>query len=236
MNSNLDVLIQLGDIDYRLKEIDELKGDLPQMVESQENLIVKLNLENEVNNVRLGELEHKITENQYTLDDTNTKLKKYKKQLYLVTTNKEYDALLTEIDHSKDILSKTQTNYDEFNNLKESISESLKNNKFELEETSNSLKDCKEELNEALKDSEDEYKSLEKKRSGLSGKIEQRFLTLYNRMCKGSRGMGIISVHKNACGSCYNVLPPQTVIEIRKGEKIITCHTCGIILFWENED
>ena len=236
MNSNLDVLIQLGDIDYRLKEIDELKGDLPQMVESQENLIVKLNSENEVNNVRLGELEHGITENQYTLDDANTKLKKYKKQLYLVTTNKEYDALLTEIDHSKDILSKTQTNYDEFNNLKETISESLKNNKFELEETSNSLKDCKKELNEALKDSEDEYTSLEEKRSGLSGKIEPRFLTLYNRMRKGRRGMGIISVHKNACGSCYNVLPPQTVIEIRKGEKIITCHTCGIILFWENED
>jgi len=236
MNNNLDVLIQLGDVDYRLNEIEELKGDLPQMVESQENLIVKLNSENEVNKIRLGELEHNITENKYTLDDTNTKLKKYKKQLYLVTTNKEYDALLTEIDHSKDILSKTQTNYDDFTKLKESISESLKNNKFELGETTTSLKDCKEELHEALKDSEEEYNSLEEKRGGLETKIETKFLSLYNRMRKGRRGMGIISVHKNACGSCYNVLPPQTVIEIRNGEKIITCHTCGIILFWENED
>ena len=91
-------------------------------------------------------------------------------------------------------------------------------------------------MQEALKDSEDEYKSLGKKRVKLESKIETRFLSLYNRMRKGRRGMGIISVHKNACGSCYNVLPPQTVIEIRKREKIVTCHTCGIILFWENED
>ena len=127
MNNNLDVLIQLGDVDYRLKEIDDLKGDLPQVVESHKNLIVQLNSENETNNVRFGEIEHEITENQYVLDDTNSKLKKYKKKLYLVTTNKEYDALLTEIDHSKDLLSKTQTKYDEMTELKETLSETLKN-------------------------------------------------------------------------------------------------------------
>ena len=236
MNNNLDVLIQLGDVDYRLKEIDELKGDLPQMVESQKNLIERLNSENEGNNVQLGDIEHKMTEKQYTLDDTNEKLKKYKKQLYLVTTNKEYDALLTEIDHAKEVLSTTQTNFDELKKLKESLSESLKENQFKLEETEKSLKESEVELNDAIKDSEEEYKTLEEKRGGLETKVDGRFLSLYNRMRSGKRGIGIISVHKNACGSCYNILPPQTVIEIRKGEKIITCHTCGIILFWENED
>ena len=236
MNNNLDVLIQLGDIDFRIKEIDELKGDLPQMVESQKNLITKLNSENETNNVKLGELEHEITENQYTIDDNNTKLKKYKKQLYLVTTNKEYDALLTEIDHSKEILSQSQIKFDDLVKLKDSISESIKNNQIKLENTSNSLKDCEEELNDALKDSEEEYNTLESKRGGLEPKIDKKFLSLYNRMRNGRRGIGIISVHKNACGSCYNVLPPQTVIEIRNAQKVITCHTCGIILFWENED
>ena len=140
MNNNLDVLIQLGDVDYRLKEIDELKGDLPQMVESQKNLIERLNSENEGNNVQLGDIEHKMTEKQYTLDDTNEKLKKYKKQLYLVTTNKEYDALLTEIDHAKEVLSITQTNFDELKKLKESLYESLKENQFKLEETEKSYK------------------------------------------------------------------------------------------------
>lgn len=236
MNNNLDVLIQLGDVDCRLKEIDDLKGDLPEMVESQKNLIEKLNSENEEKNSRLGEIEHELTEKQYTLDDTNTKLEKYKKQLYLVTTNKEYDALLTEIDHSKELLSSTQSSYDELISLKDSISETLKENGIKLEETTVSLKNCEEELQEALRDSEEEYKSLEDKRVGLEGKVDNRFLSLYNRMRGGRRGFGIISVHKNACGACYNILPPQTVIEIRKGDKIITCHTCGIILYWENED
>tara|TARA_B100001029_G_C15041131_1_gene443702 strand:- start:217 stop:927 length:711 start_codon:yes stop_codon:yes gene_type:complete len=236
MNKNLNVLIQLGDVDYRLKEIDNLKGDLPQMVESQKNLIEELNSKNEENNNRLGEIENEITDKKYTLDDTDTKLEKYKKQLYLVTTNKEYDALLTEIDHSKELLSTTQSSFDELNSLKETISETIKQNGFKLEETSVSLKNCEEELQEALKDSEKEYKSLENKRIILEEKLDNRFLSLYNRMRRGKRGIGIISVHKNACGSCYNILPPQTVIEIRKGDNIITCHTCGIILFWENED
>ena len=111
MNKNLDVLIQIGDIDYRINEINELKGDLPEKVESQKELIVQLNSVNEVNNSKINELDNKLTENQYNLNDTNEKLNKYKKQLYLVTTNKEYDALLTEIDHSKDLLSKTQMNF-----------------------------------------------------------------------------------------------------------------------------
>ena len=119
---------------------------------------------------------------------------------------------------------------------KKTLSEELQNNKIKLEETIIKLNDCEKELKNALKDSEDEYNSLEKRRYALEGKIEIRFLTLYNRMKKGKRRHGIISVHKNACGSCYNVLPPQTVIEIRKMQEIITCHTCGIILFWENED
>ena len=93
-----------------------------------------------------------------------------------------------------------------------------------------------ENVNDALKDSEEEYNTLESKRGGLEPKIDKKFLSLYNRMKNGRRGIGIISVHKNACGSCYNVLPPQTVIEIRNAQKVITCHTCGIILFWENED
>jgi hypothetical protein len=226
----------LGDIDYRIQKIEELKGDLPEKVESQKQLIVELNLENEKNDNKISEIDHDIKDSQYVLDDTNEKLNKYKNQLYLVTTNKEYDALLTEIDHSKDLLNKTQKKFDLIIDLKEKLTEALKSNKIKLEETNTNLIECESELKDTLKESKDEYLSLGKKRESLEVKIETRFLSLYNRMRKGRRGMGIISVHKNACGSCYNVLPPQTVIEIRKAENIMTCHTCGIILFWENED
>ncbi|MAJ43481.1 MAG: hypothetical protein CMF96_01890 [Candidatus Marinimicrobia bacterium] len=236
MNNDLNVLIQLGDVDYRLKEIEDLKGDLPQMVESQKSLIRELKSENDEKNIHLGEIEQGLTEKRHTLDDTKTKLDKYKKQLYLVTTNKEYDALLTEIDHSKEILSTTQSSLNELNSSKDVISEKLKENTIKLDETDISLKKCEEELQEALNESEEEFKSLENKRLGLEKKVDNRYLSLYNRMRGGRRGVGITTVHKNACGSCYNILPPQTVIEIRKGDKIITCHTCGIILFWENED
>ena len=98
--------------------------------------------------------------------------------------------------------------------MQETLSSSLKNNKIKLEETGTSLTECESELNEALKDSEDEFKSLEKKRVGLSEKIDARFLSLYNRMRRGRRGMGIISVHKNACGSCYNIVPSVEIIQL----------------------
>ena len=234
MDNNLQVLIQMGDIDFRLNEIDELKGDLPELVESQKEFIKKLNIDSDERKNKLKEIDNQLFEKKHIIEDTNNKLEKYKKQLYLVTTNKEYDALLTEIDHSKSLLSNTQNSFSELSESKETIIKNLEENSKNIEETIKKLSQSERDLNNALNESEDEYKNLHLKRSDLEKKIDTKFLGLYNRMKSGRSGIGITSVHKNACGSCFNVLPPQTVIEIRKGDKVVTCHSCGIILFWED--
>ena len=90
------------------------------------------------------------------------------------------------------------------------------------------------DLKETQLDTEAELKKLQNQRIMVEKKIEIDYLNMYNRLKSGRIGMGITNVNRNACGACYNFLPPQTVIEVKRGENVINCHSCGIILFWEN--
>ena len=101
MNQTLEQLIKLQEIDHRLLEIKEHMGDLPTTVESQELEIASLQSENEQKQERITEIEKNIRHHESEIEDFSTKMTKYKDQLYLVKSNKEYDALSQEIDHMK---------------------------------------------------------------------------------------------------------------------------------------
>lgn len=236
LNLELNSLIQLGDIDYRLNEINKLLGDLPYQVELQQNTIQILTDVNESKSQLLSELETGTGSMQIEIDNTNDKLEKYKKQLYLVTTNREYDALLTEIDHANEKLSSFKIKLDSQKKEKDSLTELIKSNEIKLKETTVLLQENREELKEAQSSTEKELSKLENRRKTIEKKIEHKYLNLYNKLKEGRIGVGITTVNRNACGACYNLLPPQTVIEVKRGENVITCLSCGVILFWESID
>ena len=105
MNQTLEQLIKLQEIDQRLLEIKEYMGDLPLTVETQENELSSLKLDNEEKESRLQEIGKDIRHHESEISDFNSKLEKYKEQLFLVKSNKEYDAISLEIDHMKSTIS-----------------------------------------------------------------------------------------------------------------------------------
>ena len=105
MNQTLEQLIKLQEIDHRLLEIKEHMGDLPTMVESQASEIKSLKSENEQKQEKIAEIDKHIRNHEANIEDFITKLKKYKEQLFLVKSNKEYDAISQEIDHMKTTIS-----------------------------------------------------------------------------------------------------------------------------------
>ena len=109
MNHTLEQLIKLQEIDQRLLEIKEDMGDLPGTVESQESEIASLEVENQQKQERLSEIEKNIRHHVIEIEDFTVKLKKYKEQLFLVKSNKEYDAISQEIDHMKSTISDSET-------------------------------------------------------------------------------------------------------------------------------
>ena len=100
-----------------------------------------------------------------------------------------------------------------------------------FEERNNDLQQKKSELDEIISETEKEENVLEKKAEDIETKIESRLVTAYNRIRKNARnGLAVVTVERDACGGCFNKIPPQRQVDIRTRKKIIVCEYCGRIL------
>ena len=128
MKQTLEQLIKLQEIDQRLLEIKEHMGDLPLTVESQELEVASLQSENEQKQNRIGEIEKDIRHHEAEIEDFTIKLGKFKEQLFLVKSNREYDALSQEIDHMKAAITESEDVQLKFEEEKTDLEENIKLN------------------------------------------------------------------------------------------------------------
>ena len=236
MNQTLEQLIKLQEIDHRLLEIKEYMGDLPMTVESQELEIATIHSKNEHKQERIVNIDKDIRHHEAEIEDFSTKLKKYKEQLFLVKSNKEYDAISQEIDHIKTTISKSETVQLQFEEEKNELEETIKLNTSKIESTKESLASNQIELQSAMSETTHEQEELESNRNILFKDIEPTYLNTYETLRNARDGVGMASIIGSACGGCYSQLPPQIVIEIKENKKIITCPGCSILQFWDGAE
>ena len=236
MKQTLEQLIKLQEIDHRLLEIKEHMGDLPMTVESQELEIVTILSENEQKQKRITQIDKDIRKHESEIEDFSTKLKKYKEQLFLVKSNKEYDAISQEIDHMKTTISESETVQLQFEEEKVELEETIKLNTNKIESTSESLSSNQIALQSAMAETTHEQEKLESNRKILYKDIEPTYLNQYETLRNAREGVGMASIIGSACGGCYSQLPPQIVIEIKENKQIITCPGCGVLQFWDGAE
>ena len=232
MNQTLEQLIKLQEIDHRLMEIKEHMGDLPKTVESQELEITTIQSKNEQKQGRITQIDKDIRHHESEIEDFSTKLKKYKEQLFLVKSNKEYDAISQEIDHMKTTISESVTTQLQFEEEKIELEETIKLNTNKIESTLESLSSNRIALQSAMAETTHEQEKLESNRNILYKDIEPTYLSQYETLRNAREGVGMASIIGSACGGCYSQLPPQIVIEIKENKQIITCPGCDILQFW----
>ena len=165
MKQTLEQLIKLQEIDQRLLEIKEHMGDLPVTVETQELEVTSLKSENEQKQSRIGEIEKEIRHHESEIEDFTTKLEKYKEQLFLVKSNKEYDAIGQEIDHMKATITESEDVQLKFEEEKIELEDNIKLNSNKMETISESLSSNRADLQSALAETTIEQKNLETNRS-----------------------------------------------------------------------
>ena len=236
MNQTLEQLIKLQEIDQRLMEIREHMGDLPSTVETQEAEIAALEKKNTQNKEGLVDIEKNIRYHEAEIEDFTGKLDKYKEQLFLVKSNKEYDAISQEIDHMKITISDSEAIQLNFELEKLKLEENIKINSNKIDSISELLANNKLDLDAAMADTIQEQKELELNRNSLFKKIESNYLDNYETLRNSKGGVGMASIIGSACGGCYSQLPPQTVIEIKENNNIITCPNCSVMQFWDGAD
>jgi len=235
MNNNLKQLIELQKIDSRLLSIEELRGDLPITVENLSKDLENVKEELEKNEARTEEISSNIKKQTNEIEDFSTKLKKLQDQLYLVKSNKEYDALNFEIDHLKESIAASENIILDLEQEKENIDEKNTNFRNEIDEASKLLNEKSTELESTMSKTEEEEAELNKTRIGVVDKIDIKFISTYDRLRKAKDGLGIMNILSNACGACYTQLPRQTVIEVKQSVDVISCPNCSTYLFFDEE-
>ena len=236
MKQTLEQLIKLQEIDHRLLEIKEHMGDLPLTVKSQELGIAGFQTENEQKEARIIQIDKDIRHHMSEIEDFSIKLGKYKEQLFLVKSNKEYDAINHEIDHMKTTISESETIQLQFEEEKTELEEAIKLNSNKIDSTSKLLTNNRIELQSAMAETTHEQEELESNRDILYKDIEENYLTTYEKLRNVRDGVGMASIIGSACGGCFSQLPPQIVIEIKENKQIITCQSCGIFQFWDGAE
>ncbi len=229
MQKRLKALWEVQQVDNELDKLDELRGDLPRELTLLENKLKELTDKlDELKKIQKESLE-KREENDEVLTQSKANLKKYKAQLLQIKTNREYDALMKEIDHTNELIAKL----DEENNV---LADQSKKYTQEIDEIIPEIDKIKVELKEKGKDlqeidkkTEKERTTLMKKREEVISKIGKGDLSLYSRI-RLAKGRAIVPVRRNACDGCYATVSSQKQLEIRRNDRLYVCESCGRIL------
>jgi len=231
IEGKLRSLYELQLIDSKIDRLRTIRGELPLEVSDLEDTVA--GLETRLNNVteEVQEHENQINEKKQNIKDFTANIKKYEAQQAKVRNNREYDAITKEVEFQNLEIQLAEKRIKEAKAGIAAKSELLERSKTEFEERKKDLKVKKSELDEIIAETEKEEKELLKDSEKASAKIEDRLLNAYKRIRANTRnGLAVVTVDRDACGGCYNKIPPQRQLDIKTNKKIIVCEHCGRVL------
>ena len=237
VEDKLKNLLQLQKIDSKLDEIQVLKGELPMEVSDLEDEITGLNarqtrIEEEINGIS-----EFIEGKKSMVKDSEALIAKYEKQSENVKNNREFEAINKEIEDQQLEIKLCEKHIRDAN---EELTEKIKAldlAKKAVASKEGVLNHKKSELEKIIADTEKEETALNKNSADARGHIDERLMYSYDRIRNSYRnGLAVVAVDRDACGGCFNPIPPQRQSEIRLHRKIIVCENCGRILVDANLD
>ena len=217
-----------------LSAIDEkraLRGELPLEVQDLEDEIEGLSTRIEKIQNDINEYERAVTQKKGEIETAKASVERYKAQLDEVKNNREYDTLSKEIEYQTLEIELCNKKIKEAAFKIEDKKVELAQNQEIVEDRRQALDVKKNELDEIMEETRAEEDKLKQKVKELEMKIEPRLLTSFKRIRKNARnGLGIVYVQRDACGGCFNKIPPQRQLDIKMHKKIIVCEYCGRIM------
>jgi len=231
VEEKLKALYELQIIDSKIDKIRTIRGELPLEVKDLEELVTNLETKIDNFNEELKALEDSITEKKNVIKDSQALIKKYQTQQNKVRNNREYDSLTKEIEFQNLEIQLAEKRIKEYKVGITSKQEIAAVSEEELKDRKKDLKIKKKELDEIVAETEKEEASLLKKSKTSEAIIEERLLNAYKRIRSNVvNGLGVVTVERDACGGCFNRIPPQRHLDIKTHKKIIVCEHCGRIL------
>lgn len=224
----------LYQLQMTLSSIDEkkaLRGELPLEVQDLEDELAGLHIRVEKIQREINEFQNAVGQKQHEIADAEASVERYKAQLNDVKNNREYDTLTKEIEFQELEIELCNKKIKEAVVKIEECKRDLEKTEQSISEREEDLNEKRDELDEIMQETREEEEKLKAKAKDLETKIESRLLTSFKRIRKNARnGLGIVYVQRDACGGCFNKIPPQRQLDIKMHKKIIVCEYCGRIM------
>ena len=234
MQEKIMALYELQKIDSQIDEINKVKGELPLEVQDLEDELAGLNTRIENINAEIEELNSLTRQRKREVDQAKIMIANYKEQQNNVRNNREFDAITKEIEYQELEIELAEKRLKEYSASVKSKKAIIEQTNAALEERSIDYKAKKEELDSIEAETAQQVADLMAKAEKAKEPIDERLLVAYNRI-RGNfhNGLAVVTVTRDACGGCYNRIPPQRQVDIRQGKKLIVCEYCGRILVGE---
>jgi len=231
VEEKLIALYKLQSIDTEIDKIKILRGELPLEVKDLEDEIAGLQTRVTNINEEIASFDTSIKEKESMMKDSKGLIEKYDEQLKNIRNNREFDSLNKEIEFQNLEIELAEKRIKEAKSSIVGKMDVISSAKMRLDDRTNDLKAKNDELEGIISETKKDEVKLSKESVTAEKVIDERLLNAYKRL-RGSvrNGLAVVPVLRDACGGCFNTVPPQRQMDIAARKKVIVCEHCGRVL------
>lgn len=231
VEERLKTLFELQTILTEIDRIRNVRGELPREVEDLESTLEGLRTRIARYQAEIDDLRIKRTAEINKIENKKILIDRYRQQLDNVRNNHEFDNLSKEVEYETLEIELSEKNITEIERNIDNRQADIAATEQQLADQTNILEEKKADLDTIVGETRNEEENLIARAKSLEPLVDERTLTAFKRIRKNARnGLGIVAVDRNACGGCFNRIPPQKQIEIKSHKKVIVCEYCGRIM------
>ena len=231
VEERLKALYELQTLLSKIDHIKILRGELPNEVKDREDEIVRFQTRIQKHKDEIEDLKALISVKTGEIEDRRQKIAKYEEQINNVRNNREFAFLEKEKEFETLEIELAEKHIREAKQKQEIKLQEIEHDKEELSDNEHILEQKKKELDEIVNETRQEEEVIREQAKALEPLIDDYTLAAFKRIRKNARnGLGIVTVQRNACGGCFNRIPPQRQLEIKMHKKVIVCEYCGRIM------
>lgn len=231
VEDRLKTLYKLQLIHTDIRRIRAIRGELPKEVKDLSDAVIGLNARIERYLGEIEDLKARRVDEINKIENKKMLIARYNEQLNNVRNNHEFDNLTKEVEYETLEIQLGEKNIGEIDRRIENINADIEATKADIEDQTHLLEEKRADLDKLVGETRTEEEALLGKAKELEPEIDERTLAAFKRIRdKAHNGLGIVIVDRNACGGCFNRIPPQKQIEIKSHKKVIVCEYCGRIM------
>lgn len=231
VEQRLRALYELQTILSEIDRIKTIRGELPEEVRDLEDNIEGLHTRVDKFKAEIEDLRLKSSKEKNNIEQAQAQIATYKQQLDNVRNNREFDLLSKEIEYQTLEIQLSEKRINQYAREIDNKNADIAAAEETLTDRNHILADKRRQLEEIVSETKKDEERLRLQAKELEPQIDARTLTAFKRIRKNARnGLGVVYIQRNACGGCFNRIPPQKQMEIKMHKKIIVCEYCGRIM------